>query len=92
MRRDVSMATQSELLQALRPRYRTATRPEKGRILDEFVAITGCHRKHAVRLMKSPCAEREERTVRRVYGEAVRQALVVLWEASDRLCVKGHPN
>jgi len=89
MGRGVSMATRNELLQLLRPRYRVSTAREKGRILDEFVAITGYHRKHAIRLLNQEAVpEPKERNVRRVYDEAVRQALVVLWEASDRLCGK----
>jgi hypothetical protein len=30
-------------------RYASAGRPEKAKILDEFVALTGFHRKHAMR-------------------------------------------
>lgn len=88
MGRHVSMATRDELLQVLRPRYRAAIRQEKGTILDEFVAVSGCHRKHAIRLLNRGATQRKEKKVRKVYGEAVRQALVVLWEASDRLCGK----
>ncbi len=32
-------------------RYRGATRTERLRILDEFAAVTGYHRKHAIRLL-----------------------------------------
>ncbi len=88
MGRHVSMATRDELLQVLRPRYCLATRREKGLILDEFVALSGCHRKHAIRTLNRAATESKERDVRKFYGEAVRQALVVLWEASDRLCGK----
>jgi transposase len=35
---------------AIRGRYASAGRPEKAKILDEFVALTGFHRKHAMRL------------------------------------------
>ena len=87
----ISRRAKSELLCVLRPRYRESTREEKSRILDEFVAVTKYHRKHAVRLL----AERGDETApraayqgRRVYDEAVREALVVAWEASDRICGK----
>ena len=59
-------------------------------MLDEFVAIVGCHRKHAVRLL-AHCEERADRALprgRRIYDEAVREALIVVWEASDRICGK----
>ena len=84
------MATRDELLGALVARYREAGRLEKGRILTEFASVTGYHRKHAERLLRS--AGRSDRSrlrpERRLYDEAVREALIVLWEASDRICGK----
>ena len=50
--RKVSMATRAELILAIRGRYGSAGRPEKAKILDEFVALTGFHRKHAMRLLR----------------------------------------
>jgi len=44
--RRISMATRDELLEAVAARYRAAKRTEKGRILTEFVEISGYHRKH----------------------------------------------
>lgn len=41
-----------EYAEAIRERYRRASRKEKGRILDEFTQVTGYHRKAAVRLLK----------------------------------------
>jgi len=51
--RRLSMATRAELKSVLARRYRVSSRVEKGRILDEFVAITGFHRKHAMRFLRS---------------------------------------
>ena len=88
--RRVSMATRDELIAALSERYCRAGRIERGRILDEFVAVTGYHRKHAMRVLRSrPAGQRHgPRPGRRIYSEAVRQALIPLWEASDRVCGK----
>ena len=44
--RRVSMATRDELIRALSRRYSEVRRIERSRILDEFVAVTGYHRKH----------------------------------------------
>jgi hypothetical protein len=84
------MATRDELIVALAKRYRQSRRREKGRILDEFVALTGFHRKHATRLLRSgsPHERSGPRPGRWRYGEAVREVLVILWEASDRVCGK----
>jgi hypothetical protein len=68
----------------IRARYRAAGRADKLRILDEFVAVTGYHRKHVIRMLNSADVPRKPKRVRlRVYDEAVREALIVLWEASD---------
>ena len=88
--RKVSMATRTELVAAVSERYRSVDKRGKGRVLDEFAAVTGLHRKHAMRLLRVKCPAKAEgaRRERRVYDEAVRTALVVLWEAADRLCGK----
>jgi hypothetical protein len=52
MARRVSMATKGELLAAIGDRYRVSGRAERSKILDEFVAVTGYHRKHAIRLLR----------------------------------------
>ena len=87
---EISTATRIEVLGAIRSRYREAAKRDKSRTLDEFVAIAGCHRKHPVRLL-AQCEEGADRALprgRRIYDEAVRQALIVVWEASDRICGK----
>ena len=87
---EISTATRIEVLGAIGSRYREAAKRDKSRMLDEFVAIVGCHRKHAVRLL-AHCEEGADRALprgRRIYDEAVRQALIVVWEASDRICGK----
>ena len=84
------MATRDELLGALVGRYREASRAERGRILTEFAEVTGYHRKHAARVLRATTRpdRSRPRPERRLYDEAVREALIVLWEASDRICGK----
>jgi hypothetical protein len=53
-----------ELLEAIRPRYLRASKADKSRILDEFVATTGYHRKHAIRLLKQGVKARGKRNSR----------------------------
>ena len=82
------MATRDELAAALMERYAGRSRAERGRILDEFVAVTKCRRKHATRLLRGGSRGRPSGLClrRRIYDEAVREALIVIWEAPDRLC------
>ena len=89
MARRISMATRSELVEAIVERYRPGCRTDKQRILDEFVAVTGYHRKHASRALnrsEKPPPASKGYSLR--YGSDVRDALILLWEASDRLCSK----
>jgi hypothetical protein len=86
----ISADARRELVQAIGERYRSGSRAEKLLILDEFVAVTGYHRKHSIRLLRvqPPAVGSARRPRLRVYDDAVREALVVLWEASDRVCGK----
>lgn len=69
------MATRKELIRAIRERYQGATRQQRRSILDEFVAVTGYHRKHAIRVLTNGADAMTEAPVQRtrIYGEAVRE-------------------
>ncbi len=83
------MTTRKELTEALRARYSSAPLSDRIQILDEFVALTGYHRKHAIRVLGKQADGASAAPVRnRLYDEAVRQALTMLWEAADRVCGK----
>ena len=84
------MSARREITAAVAERYRLAVRVEKGRILDELCKVTGWHRKHAVRALAGESAiERDGPRQRKpAYGAIIKDALVALWEASDRLCGK----
>ena len=79
------MATQRELVRPIRERYQAAAREDKGRIVDEFVSVSGYHRKHAIRLLSEAVSRpiAAPRPRRRLYDEAVRQALVALGRRPD---------
>ena len=86
----ISRDAKGELIGAVKQRYDGACKEEKTRILDEFVALTGFHRKHAIRVLsgKSRMSCEERRTSQKIYDEAVKEAMIVLWEAADRICSK----
>ena len=74
----MSQTAQWEYLRAIYMRYRWASRPLKQRILDEFYAVSGSHRKHALRLLHGPPPERSRPRRRQratTYGRPVIRAL-----------------
>jgi hypothetical protein len=78
-------------LEAIRGRYRKASRAAKTRILDEFCAVCGYHRKYALRcLNRRPrrAAPRRPGRPSRYADPAVLQPLRVLWLATDQLASK----
>ena len=80
-----------ELLATIRDRYRASSRKDKSRALDEFITVTGHHRKHVIRLLGRPVGGEDQRLdIKgwRIYDEAVQEAVILVWEASDRICGK----
>ena len=80
-----------ELLTSIRDRYRESSRKDKSNILDEFIAVTGHHRKHGIRLLAQSAASSDGASAvigRRIYDDVVREMVVLIWEASDRICGK----
>ena len=61
----ISPGTRQELVTAVADRYRQSTAAEKRLILDEFVALTGYHRKHAVRVLNGSAITPRARRGRR---------------------------
>lgn len=89
MKRLITLSTRRELTAAIRARYQAADRNVKKLILDEFTKVAGYHRKHAIRLLThAAMSEPKSRVVHRVYRDAAKEALIVLWEAADRICGK----
>lgn len=85
----MSLLSRQELAVEVSVRYVTASRAEKGRILDEFVATTGYNRKYALTVLRHPPSPRVEpiRRPRAVqYGPDVVRALNAIWDAADRPC------
>jgi hypothetical protein len=82
-------ASVHEYAAALRRRYQSASKAERGRLLTEFCTTTGYQRKAAIRLLAhEPPPSRGRPGRPRQYGPEVVAALVTVWEASDRACGK----
>jgi 4-fold beta flower protein len=80
-----------DLARALAPRYARARRREKSQLLDEFCALTGYTRKHALVLLSHPPADGRVGHVGgrpRSYGPAEVALLRMCWSATDGICSK----
>ena len=90
MKSKMTHAARAELTDAIRARYGRSSDKAKRKILDEFIAATGYHEKSAIRVLNAAPTAKVRQTRKRpsLYDEAARAALIVLWEASDRVCGK----
>lgn len=88
----VRQASKHELAAEWRERYLKAKQAERVRLLDEFVATTGYHRKYAIMLLRhgppkgGTISDRRGHPV--VYGPAVLTALETAAEAAGWICGK----
>ncbi len=87
----MSRIAKRESLASIRDRYRESSRKDKSKILSGFIAVTGHHRKHGIGLL----AQAAEGSVgtgavkeRRIYDDAVREVVILIWAASDSICGK----
>jgi len=91
----ISTHTKEELVRVLVAQYQKSSKKDKTQILDQFIAVSGYHRKHAIRLLSGKTGSNSNQSnsckisrSRRIYDEAVKEALIILWEAADRICSK----
>lgn len=88
----VRRESKHELAEGWHERYLRAGRKERGRLLDEFVVLTGYHRKYATVLLRHgpPVGMGSLRKRGRpvVYGPSVLSALTVAAEAAGWICGK----
>lgn len=93
----MSLPRRQELRLCIAPRYNAASQLEKQKILDEFTAATGYHRKDANQLLKhceaapsvtKPADQARKSDRRRRYDDEVKNALVVVWKTAGQICAK----
>jgi hypothetical protein len=86
----LSYQARRELVECMAPQYRAASRSQKMRLLDTFVAMTGYVRKYAMWLLNHPEESRPRgphaRPIR--YGPELQQALYLVWRAANQICAK----
>jgi hypothetical protein len=85
----MSLQSRREYLEKISDRYGRVGRQYKTKILDEFCANCGYHRKHALRLLRRGKVRRRTRPGPKLrYGPQLLGPLKELWLASDQLCSK----
>src|SRR5580698_2564939 len=86
----MSLSSKKEYLRRIHGRYQRAGRRYKSKILDEFCAVCGYHRKFALRLLNRAWKRRRGQAgVRRQYDpDKLLPALKPIWLAADQPCGK----
>lgn len=87
----MSIGSRRELVRVTYERYQKAKAADKRLILDEFVAVSGYHRKYAIDVLLHPprLKPRASKRKRRCqYGVMTRQSLVSLWKTANCICSK----
>jgi len=89
----MSPRSKREYREAIHLRYKNATRHEKTAILDEFCATCGCHRKHAIRVLKKLKRFTKQKAKRKgkppsYQHEAIGKPLKEIWLAANLPCSK----
>lgn len=90
----MSQRSKREMHAEIQARYLKASKAGKQKILDEFTAVTGYHRKYAIRILKHGYKRRPNKPKGRaaIYRGEVVEALEQIWEIYGRICSKRlHP-
>src|SRR3989344_3325728 len=86
----MTMETKKEIFDEHKARYWQSNRKEKGEILSHICAVTGMHRKAAVRkfskLQRRDPLRFDQRGRRAYYTPDVTAALKEVWEVGDQAC------
>jgi len=80
----MSQRSKRELWETIQPRYLKASKAEKQKILDEFIASSGYHRKYAIRILRhgyprGQHKRREKTSLSRGSGSGVETDMGDLW-------------
>jgi hypothetical protein len=90
----MSKRSKRELTNEIHPRYLKAKKAEKIKILDEYTAATGYHRKYAIKLLKHGLKRKGYKKVgrkKKYQGEVVK-VLEQIWNICGQICSKRlHP-
>lgn len=85
----MTLEFKSTYIRAIRERYFKASKKEKSKILDELCAVTGFHRKHAIRIISKGHKDNKISSKRsKSYSDKAQYHLKRLWHIMGRICSK----
>lgn len=86
----MSLSEKRAYLEAIRRRYRQASRGKKSKILDEFCAVCGYNRKYAIRALRRRKAKKRAKPGRKPWYDStiLLEPLKAIWLATDQMCSK----
>ena len=87
----MSLSAKKEYLRRVHGRYQRSGREHKGKILDEFCAVCGYHRKSALRILSRPLdapRRRKPGPKRKYEAAALLSPLKQIWLCADQPCSK----
>ena len=91
----LTMSEREAVVRQMAARYQRAGKKDKGRLLDELVALTGYNRRYAVGLLNGAVTKatmaprrRAPRLRKRLYDAPVLEALRRIWAIMDGICGK----
>lgn len=99
----LTMKERKKAAAILAPRYQKGRKKDKGKMLDEFIALTGYRRSYASyvltthgkrrrvgmnRYIAADIRKNVVRGRRKVYGEEVKKPLITIWNIMDCICGK----
>jgi len=86
----MSLSEKRAYLEAIRLRYRQASRAKKSKILDEFCAVCGYNRKYAIRALKKRSGKKRAKPGRKPWYDPtmILEPLKEIWLATDQMCSK----
>jgi hypothetical protein len=91
MTEKTSLKVKRILIKKIKDKYKKAKKKDKSFIIDDVVEITNYKRKYAIHQLNnlSEASDRKKREVNsKKYTEEIKDALIKIWYASNRICSK----
>ena len=91
MTKKLSLSVKKLLLNKIKDKYKKAKKKDKAFIIDDVVELTNYKRKYAIHQLnniKETTSKKKREGNNKKYTEEIKEALVKVWYASNRICSK----